>query len=193
MTGFSHARDLTDFIATEPWRVQVLRAVARLGLPDCWVCAGFLRSPVWDRLHGYATPSPLADIDVIYHDPGGLDPARDAAFEQRLQEFLPGCPWEVSNQARMHIGNGDTPYRSSAEALRHWLETPTAVGLRMTSDGTLDLLAPFGLEDLFAMVVRPTPHAAARRMAAFRRRVQEKDWLGRWPKVQVLDDPVGPS
>jgi hypothetical protein len=140
-------------------------------------------------LHGFSAASPLADIDVIYYDPGNLDPARDAAFERRLRGILPEHPWSVSNQARMHIGNGDPPYHSSVDAIRHWLETPTAVAVRLKPNGTLALLAPFGLEDLFAMAIRPTPHAKARRMAAFRRRLQEKDWLGRWPKARLCDDP----
>ena len=50
------------------------------------------------------------------------------------------------------------------------------------------LLAPFGLDDLLGLVMRPTPHASNRpdRLAAYRRRVETKNWLALWPKVRVI-------
>ncbi len=87
----------------------------------------------------------------------------------------------------MHLRNGDAPYGSSAEALAHWLETPTAVGLRLNEAGGLELLAPLGTEDLLAFVVRPTPHARAHkhRLAAYRERMEKKNWPAKWPKLKV--------
>jgi hypothetical protein len=85
----------------------------------------------------------------------------------------------------MHLRNGDAPYASTADALRHWLETPTAVALRLGQDRAPELLAPLGLDDLVDLVLRPTPHAQAHRMAAFRERVERKDWLKTWPKVRL--------
>ncbi len=177
--------DLLRLIASDPWRMACLEAVAALGLPDCWIGAGFVRTPVWDRLHGYDAPTPLPDIDVIYFRPGD-GPDAEAAAEAALAARLPGEPWSVRNQARMHRRNGDTPYRDTADALTHWLETPTAVAVRLDPGAGLQLLAPLGLDDLFAMVIRPTPHARARRLAAFRARLAAKDWRGRWPKCRVM-------
>ena len=113
------------------WRQAALAAVADLGLPDGWIGAGFLRTPVWDRLHGKNTATPLDDLDVVFFDPSNLDPATEARLEARLRAAQPGLNWQVRNQARMHLRNGDRPYRSTADALRHWLETPTAVALRL--------------------------------------------------------------
>ena len=63
-----------EIVAAAPWRRSALAAVATLRLPDLWIGAGFLRAPVWDALHGHERPTPLADVDVIYHDPACLDP-----------------------------------------------------------------------------------------------------------------------
>lgn len=170
-----------------PWRCQALQAVAKLGLPDSWIGAGFVRAPLWDHLHGFTTARPLADIDVVYFDPERADdPAADDALEGRLRQRMAGLPWSVRNQARMHRRNGDRPYRSTADALRHWLETPTAVALRLDKSGRPELLAPFGLDDLLGLVLRPTPHAQRHRLAAFHARLAAKDWLTTWPKVKVL-------
>jgi hypothetical protein len=180
--------DILALVAADGWRMAALGAVAGLGLPDCWIGAGFLRGAVWDQLQGYTERTPLDDIDVIYFDPAALDPAAEAALERRLGVALPGLPWEVRNQARMHLRNGDAPYRDTADALTHWLETPTAVALRLNDAGALELLAPFGTGDLLDMVVRPTPHARAHahRLAAYRERVENKNWPAKWPKMRVV-------
>ncbi len=177
--------DLLRLIASDPWRMACLEAVAALGLPDCWIGAGFVRTPVWDRLHGHAAPTPLPDIDVIYHRPGD-GPAEEAAAEAALAARLPGEPWSVRNQARMHRRNGDRPYRSTADALTFWLETPTALAMRLAPDGRFELLAPFGLDDLYGLVMQPTPHARAQRLPAYRARLASKAFGKTWPKIKIL-------
>ena len=48
--------------------MEILTTVEKLQLPDSWICAGFIRSKVWDHLHEKEYRTPLADIDVIYFD-----------------------------------------------------------------------------------------------------------------------------
>ncbi len=177
--------DILALVAGDAWMLGALAAVAALGLPDAWIGAGFLRGAVWDRLHGYGSRTPLDDIDAIYHDPGNLDPALDRNLEKRLGDLLPGLPWEVRNQARMHLTNGDPPYGSSAQALACWLETPTAVAVRLDAAGGPELLAPLGTEDLLGLMVRPTPHARTHRLAAYRARLASKNWPAKWPRLRV--------
>lgn len=177
-------RVLTIFTA-ESWRLDVLRNLASLNLPDCWVAAGFLRNPIWDRLHGFERATPLNDIDVVYFDPKDRSKEKEEALEAELLQRAPGLPWSVKNQARMHDYNGDPPYDSTEQALRHWLEGVSAVGIRMTEAGELELLAPFGFAEIFEMTVRPTPHARAQRLKAYRARMARKNWPAIWPKVQI--------
>jgi hypothetical protein len=188
MIGNGEESRVLELVTARPWRRRALEAVAALDLPDGWIGAGFLRAPVWDHLHGYQRPTPLADIDVIYFDPEHREPEAERAHEARLAALAPGLPWSVRNQARMHERNGDRPYESTEDALKHWLETPTAVAVRLRAAGRPALLAPFGLDDLLGLIMRPTPHARGRpdRLAAYRRRVETKNWLAAWPKVRVL-------
>ncbi len=180
--------DILALVAGNARMMGALEAVAALGLPDAWIGAGFLRGAVWDRLHGYASRTPPGDIDAIYHDPGNLDPAAEAALERRLGDLMPGLPWSVRNQARMHLKNGDPPYGSSAQALACWLETPTAVAARLSEKGRLELLAPLGTRDLLGLTVRPTPHARKhkQRLAAYRARLEQKNWPAKWPRLRVI-------
>lgn len=180
---FRTPEDLLALAAGRPDMMACLEAVAALGLADCWIGAGFVRAPVWDALHGYDEPTPLGDIDVIFFDPVSAE-AREAPAEAALSEALPGLPWSVRNQARMHLHNGDPPYRDTADALSKWLETATAVALRLGPSG-LEILAPHGLDDLYGLRVRPTPHARAHRMGPYLDRLARKGWQERWPKLTV--------
>ncbi|MEM9783354.1 MAG: nucleotidyltransferase family protein [Pseudomonadota bacterium] len=168
-----------------PWYRATIAVVSGLGLPDWAIGAGFVRNAVWDRLAGLSR-TPLADVDVLYFDradPGGR---RERMLERRLTAALPR-PWSVRNQARMHRRNGDRPYRSTADAMRFWLETPTTVAIRVDGAGRLRLIAPHGLHDLLAMRVRPTPAGRAKSLL-YAKRVNAKNWQARWPGL-VMEMP----
>ena len=177
-------RVLRELIAADAWRMRVLQAVRDLDLPDWAIGAGFVRSRVWDWLCGDRRSTMPTDIDVLYYDRHDLDPAHETVLERRLNAVLP-APWSVTNQARMHIDNAEAPYASTEDALRHWLETPTAVAVRLSADGRIETLAPWGLQDLFTMTVRPTPSGRAK-MDIYRRRLANKGWTRHWP-VRVVD------
>lgn len=180
---------LIRLIQSDPRIMASLAAVRALDLPASWVTAGFIRNRVWDHLHGYATPTPLNDIDVIYFDPNQLDPAFEKQCDQALSTRMPGLPFEVKNQARMAERNGDPPYRSIEDALEHWCETPTAIGARLDQGDRILITAPLGLSDLFEMVARPTPFALAspKKLDQYRNRMIKKNWPRTWPRVKVLN------
>jgi hypothetical protein len=141
---------------------------------------------VWDVLHGHAEPTPLVDVDVLFFAAEEASREREATIEAALREAMPEIPWSVRNQARMHRRNGDAPYADTADALRFWLETPTAVAIRIAEGGRATLLAPFGIADLLGMVARPTPRGREK-IAQYRQRMREKNWPARWPRVRVFD------
>ena len=120
-----------------------------------------------------AYTTPLNDIDVIFFDPADVRVERETATERRLLSVAPGPLWSVKNQARMHIRNGDDPYRDTSHALTCWCETPTAIAARSIG-GLIELIAPLGVEDLLALVVRPTPHFASK-MHVYRERVRTEE------------------
>lgn len=57
---------IATWLGADPVRCGLLAVPADLQLPDAWLAAGFVRNRVWDRLHGYPEPIPLADLDVIH-------------------------------------------------------------------------------------------------------------------------------
>lgn len=164
----------------------MLGLVRELGLPDCWVAAGFVRSRVWDHVHHYADSALPPDIDVIWFDPACCAPEHDADLEKTLRARDPGLAWSVKNQARMHRRNGDGPYQSATDAMRCWPETATAVGVRLDTHGHLEIAAPYGLDDLFGLVVRPTPRFQDLKASSYLERLHAKQWQVRWPRLTLL-------
>lgn len=182
-------RDLLDLILADPAMMAALHAVKSLDLKESWITAGFIRNRVWDHLHGFAKPTPLNDVDVIYFDPDRIDPAFEKRLDDTLAQHMPDLPWQVKNQARMAERNGDPPYRSIDDALQHWCETPTAIGARLNARSQIEITAPLGLDDLFGLVVRPTPFARSHphKLAQYRERMARKNWPRLWPRIRVLE------
>ena len=163
--------------------MNLLRAARTLQLPDWCIAAGAVRNLVWDELHGFTKRNFPSDIDLLFFD---ASQTRDEnQTERELQILAPGVRWEAVNQATIHLYNRDRPYVSTADALSRWAETATAVGVYLTDDDSIEIVAPLGLGDLFNIVARPNLKApdAAR---VYRERLQSKGWQTRWPRLQVL-------
>ncbi len=177
---------LKEYISQHKQLMTDLGSVRDLGLPQCYIAAGYIRNYVWDLLHGLEGTDRHTDIDVVYFDPEDVSEARDIRLEELLRTTTANLKWSVKNQARMHVKNGDEPYNSTYAALTYWPETATAVGARLNSEGGLELCCPHGLEDLFALRVRRSPNFHKR--SYYLERVAKKQWKDQWPQLTISDD-----
>ncbi|MCW4780979.1 nucleotidyltransferase family protein [Enterobacter chuandaensis] len=188
-----YLNSLQRILSVDPARMRVLYAVRDLQLRDCWVGAGFVRDAVWDHMHGDWHHSLSGDVDVVWHDPARCTPDDERLLEKELKQRLPAFDWSVKNQARMHLRNGDNPYHSTENALLYWPETATAVAVRVGDNDLIEVIAPYGLNDLFELRLRPTPAFEREKYDVFRRRVDEKRWLARYPQLQVVTLLIEPQ
>ncbi len=179
------AAHVIGLLERDAWSMTILRAVRAIDLPDWAIGAGFVRNRVWDRVFGKSSPTRPGDIDVLYYDARDLRAEVESAVEATLRSAIPRLVWSVTNQARMYVENGDPPYVSTEDAIGYWLETPTCVAVRLHADDRLELLAPHGIDDLVAGVVRPTPNGR-RRLAAYERRIagKKEGWISAWPGLR---------
>ncbi len=152
-------------------------------LPDWCLAAGFVRNLIWDRLHGYETPTPLNDIDLIYFDKDHCSPEIDQKYEDRLKSFS-NLPWSVKNQARMHIRNDDPAYLSTGDAMSYWVEVETAVGAKL-SGGKIQLVAPFGVGALMSKTI--SINKKRPKQDAYQERLNRKKWIEIWPDLKIID------
>lgn len=180
--------DIQTLIQEDKWMMDILKAAQQLELPDWWISAGFVRSKIWDTLHGYIERTPLADIDVIYFDPNNQEESEEKKWENQLQCLLPNIPWSVKNQARMHKINNLPPYISSVDGIANFPETVTALGVKLDEQNKIVLVAPHGIADILQMSVNPVPRFAKNKdlLKVYEQRVQNKNWLTIWPNVRIV-------
>ncbi|MDH5396675.1 MAG: nucleotidyltransferase family protein [Cyclobacteriaceae bacterium] len=169
-------------IAADEWVMDKLRVVHSLGYKNCWLGAGIIRNSLWDHLHGYEQKNPLNDIDVILIEDGFTE-EKEKACEKVLTIKRPEVKWSVKDQLLMAKRFQHKPYKDCSEALSHWVETATAVAVRLNRHEKPEIIAPYGLSDLLGLILRPT--SAAMR-PVMEKRLVEKGWIKQYPKLKVV-------
>lgn len=179
--------DIIALIKEDKWMMEILKTAKSLNLPDWWVCAGFVRSKIWDILHGFSERTTLPDVDVVYYAPSNINEAEEKELEKCLKALYPNAPWSVKNQARMHMINNLPPYTSSTDAISKFPETVTALGVKIDERDKVVLTAPCGIHDVIKMEVHPTPFFSEtkERLQVYEERVRKKSWQSIWNKVKV--------
>ncbi|MGH2807098.1 MAG: nucleotidyltransferase family protein [Actinomycetota bacterium] len=188
MNSASDEARLETIIRSQPWLIEMLAAMRALALPDAVIAAGCIRNTVWDLLHHREPSMEFNDIDVMFFDPTGV--LNESEIDRELSRRVPGYDWQAKNQAFIHewyrrkLGIEIAPLTSTEAGLEGFVETATAVGVRLEDDDSLTILAPLGLEDLFHLRLRVNERSHDPEY--FDQRVTSKGWLGRWPRLTVV-------
>jgi hypothetical protein len=186
---------LEAILRGSPSLMTVLATVRELDLPDWMIFSGAVYQKVLNHLTGRDPDYGVKDYDVGYFSASDLSyEAEDVVIRQVAAAFAPPLRdmVEVRNQARVHLwfegkfGEPYAPLGSTAEALGRFVSPLFAVGVRLRPDDRLAIAAPFGLEDLFALRLRPNPVRPTRGFARACASVR-----ARWPEV-VLAQPQEP-
>ena len=163
----------------------ILEMIRSLELKDSWLAAGSVSNVIWNILAGKPGFDAETDVDVIFFDQT-VSYEETLQMEMELRKAFPAYSWELKNQVYMHIHSPNTqPYTSSKDAMSKYPECCTAIGLRLLEDDQLELFAPYGLADIRAFQVRPTPHflADAERKKLYMERIHNKNWQAKWPQL----------
>jgi len=181
---------LEAILRASPSMMAVLETARELDLPDWMIFSGSVYQRVLNHLTGRDADYGIKDYDLGYFDASDISyEAEDvvirrvaAAFEPPLRELV-----EVRNQARVHLwfegkfGEPYSPLSCTADALGRFVSPLFGVGVRLELDGRMSIFAPFGLEDLFAMRLRPNPRRVTNGFA--RTAASAK---ARWPEIEVI-------
>ena len=181
---------LTAIVRNDLELMTVLTTIRGLDLSDWLIFSGAVYQSVWNDLTGRAPGYGVKDFDLGYFDHDVSWDAEDVvikrvadAFEEPLRSRV-----EARNQRRVSewfpakFGEPYPPVSNTAEALTRFVAPAFAVGVRLEADDTITVVAPFGLDDVFNMVIRPNPN-----------RSLAKDWSKvtaraseRWPELRVV-------
>lgn len=177
--------------------VEVLRRAAGLGLPDWYLAAGCVYQTVWNVATDRDPAQGIKDYDLIYFDPGDLSwEAEDVVIRAgaSLFEDLPVVV-EIRNEARVHVwyeekfGIPCVPYDSSEAAIDTFPGMACCVGVRVEDGDRWRVYAPYGLSDVFNLIMRPNPVQATREVYE----AKTDRWRRQWPELAVVAWPDAPG
>ena len=185
MNILKNKAEILDSFRENPDMMTILTIIRDLELNDSWLAAGSVRNFIWNLLSDKPAFDCETDVDVIFFDPD-VSYEETLAIESKLREDFPQYQWELKNQVYMHQHSPHTaPYTSSRDAMSKYPERCTAVALRLNADATLELFAPYGLEDILNFQVCPTPHFLENqdRMKLYQQRLSKKNWQEKWKNL----------
>lgn len=181
---------LEAIVRADPLLMEVLEALREIDLPDWLLVAGALYNRVWNALTDRPPYSHVNDIDVVYFDATDLSYEAEDRVIRRLAQRFAGVPLpvQVRNQARVHLwfpekfGQPFAPLKSSGEMLARYASKTHAVAVRLDADDRLEVLAPFGLDDIFSFRIVPN-RVLDNRPAHEAKGARAK---AAWPEITVL-------
>jgi len=182
---------LIEIVRAGPGLMHALRGVRDQNLPDWRIFSGAVYQSVWNALTGRPAGYGVRDYDVGYFDPDTSWDAENVVIERVAAAFVePFCSTvEVRNQARVHLwftdrfGEPYKPLASTDEALARFVAPAFAVGVRLEHDDTISVAAPFGLDDVFSLILRPNPMRGLSK--GWTRTVESA--RARWPELTIIE------
>ena len=184
-----HAAELETVLRRSAPLMQVLTTVRDLAIPDALLFSGAIYQRVLNAKTGRDLDFGIKDYDLGYFDASDTSyEAEDVvirqvatAFDAPLRDMV-----EVRNQARVHLwfegrfGEPYAPLTHSAQALGRFVSPMFAVGVRLEVDDTMTVIAPFGLEDLFDLRLRPNPTRTSPNFEKIAAAAK-----ARWPELKI--------
>ncbi|KUP26085.1 hypothetical protein AWJ19_00700 [Paenibacillus sp. DMB5] len=188
---------MTGLFAESPLLMEVFRRAQFLEPLPYYVGAGCLVQTVWNQLTGRPAEYGISDIDLVYFDPADLSFETESAQIAEGRRHFNGVPvpLDIKNQARVHLWYEDKfgirlqPYSSLEAAIDSWPTSVTSLGARLEPSGEWRIYAPFGLEDLYSLTIRPNKALISE--AVYRSKAEK--WHSKWPELQIIpwEDPSG--
>lgn len=182
------ARQVVQLCLMNPINVALIERFATFGIQDWWLTAGCLAQTVWNLRTGRPPGHGIKDYDIFYYADDLSEEAENEVIAKAAAEFADlGVKVDVRNQARVHVwypkkfGVAYPPLAGASEGILRFPSRTLAIGLKRTGDEFIDLFAPFGLENVWNMVIAPNrslpiPHIYAEKA---------ERWRKSWPTLTV--------
>jgi hypothetical protein len=132
----------------------------------------------------------IEDLDIVYFDNTDLSETAENTIIESLSPKLNHIPLvpDIKNQARVHLwykikfGSEITPLTSLKDAVEHWPATANSIAIRLDEFNNSEIIAPFGLDDLFSGIIR----ANKRQVSAGVFYKKARKWHEKWPDLQII-------
>ncbi|HET7303859.1 MAG TPA: nucleotidyltransferase family protein [Segeticoccus sp.] len=185
---------LVDAVWADPVCATILERLPVLRLPDWWLTAGAVFQNVWNAVEGLPPGHGVKDYDVFYFDDCDLSWDAEDRATRRVHALFSDldATIELRNEARVHLwyeskfGVPARAYTSARDAVDAFASTTCCLAATTGTDG-VEVYAPHGLEDVFALHMRPNPRLAPR--TVYETKVTE--YRQRWPRLTATPWSAG--
>ena len=168
---------------------NVLTKAVSLGLSNYYIGAGCIAQTIWNSQMNFELTNGISDIDFVYYDSSDLSAEAENLIIEHINKKILACSikLDIKNQARVHLwykehfGYEIKPYKSIEDAINTWPTTATSIGVRLENN-RLKIYAPFGLNDLFGMVVRANKAQITEEI--YMQKV--KKWKQKWSALTII-------
>ena len=166
----------------------ILERLEGYGLDNYYVAAGAINQTVFNYYHNNSMDYLIDDYDIVYYD-------EDLSYEKEdkiIKEINLLCKdlnvsLDIKNQARVHLwfknkfGYSIEPNKSVEDAISKWGSTVTCIGVRLKNN-ELTIFAPYGLNDLFSLIIRPNKENFIKKGYEEKTRKLKQNW----PKLTII-------
>lgn len=167
---------------------EILIRLSESTLNNYYVAAGSINQTVFNYYHGYDLNYGIDDFDIVYFDNDISYEKEDSIIKyvSNLLKYI-DARYDIKNEARVHLwykdkyGKDITPYTSLEDAISSWGTTITCIGVRLENN-KLVVYAPYGLDDLFTMTIRPVK----RQYIEEQYKIKTKKWKDKWDKLKIV-------
>lgn len=184
--------DLIAAALANPINRAILTRLPMLGVNDAWLVAGAIYQSYWNAIDGKSPTAGIKDYDIFYFDPADLSyEAEDAVVRRATMVFADlDALIDIKNQARVQLWYKDRfgadwpPVADARQSIGRFQIRCTCIGLQPRSDGTLDLAAPYGTDELTRGELRVNRNCPG--LGGYRAKAES--YRARWPWLTIVDD-----
>jgi uncharacterized protein len=183
--------DLKDIIFKSRCLIETFDFLKNYSYEKIYVAAGAVTQTVWNNLFGNDLKYGIDDLDLIYFNDNDLSELHEDNVSNDIKKGLGqiGLNLDIKNQARVHLWYQDKfgykieSIKSLEDSISRFPTTATSVGIGYNDLNGLDIIAPFGLDDLLHGIIRPNKRQITE--AIYSDKVSK--WTKKWPGLKVIE------
>jgi hypothetical protein len=183
--------DLQNVISRSQYLSNTLDFLKNYNREQIFIAAGAIAETVWNYLFDNELKYGIEDLDLIFFNNKDLSEKYENDIAKDLNKELKkiDLSLDIKNQARVHLwyeakfSHKISPIKSLEDSIERFPTTTTSIAIRYDENNQLELIAPYGLDDLFSGIIRPNKKQITE--AIYYAKVEK--WTKKWPGLKVLE------
>lgn len=181
-----------EMLSLNPDLMQLLKSLRDYKLPNHYVAGGAVAQIIWNHLSGFEMNFGIKDFDIIYYDENDISFEGEDIHQKNIAVLNPNFPidLQVINEARTHlwykekfgIEMNPAKYTSTEDTIDNFFLRACSIGVRLSYTDKIEIYAPCGLGDIFAMRLRLNHKRIPRDL--YEKKCSQ--FKAKWPNLMII-------